>query len=52
MGTLCAVYRPNIINAAYFKPLLLVKYADDTTLIIAEHSAVGIADEMENIQRW
>jgi hypothetical protein len=29
-----------------------VTYADDTTLIVAEHIAVSIADELENIQRW
>ena len=45
-----------IIYAADLKSLhscnFLVKYADDTTLIVAEHSAVSIADEMENIQKW
>jgi hypothetical protein len=44
-----------IIYAADLKPLhssnFLLKYADDTTLIVSERSAVGIADEMENIQR-
>jgi hypothetical protein len=42
--------------AADLKPLyscnFLVKYADKTTLTVAEHNAVDLADEMENIQRW
>jgi hypothetical protein len=49
--------RPLYISyAADLKPLhssnFLVKYANDTTLIVAERSAAGIADEMENIQMW
>ena len=45
-----------LFYAADLKPLhsynLLVKYADDTTLIVAQHMAVGIVDEMVNVQRW
>jgi hypothetical protein len=30
---------------------LLINYADDSTLIVVEHCAADIADEMENKQK-
>jgi len=31
---------------------VIVKYADDTTLLVAQHSSVDISDEYENIRSW
>jgi len=31
---------------------IIVKYADDTTLLVAQHSSVDISDEYENIRSW
>ena len=41
-----------IIYAADLKPLhsYIIKYADDTTLLVAEHSAVDIVQEFKNLQ--
>jgi len=45
-----------IIYAADLKPLhsynIIVKYADDTTLPVAEHSAVDIVKEFKSLQDW
>ena len=34
------------------KDSVLVKYADDTTLICPDQTAVSFADEFKNIQEW
>ena len=34
------------------KDSILVKYADDTTLIYPDQTAVSFADEFKNIQEW
>ena len=31
---------------------IIVKYADDTTLLIGQHSSVDITQEYENISSW
>jgi len=31
---------------------VIVKYADDTTLLVGQHSSVDITQEYENISSW
>jgi len=41
-----------MLRYAAGKDTILIKYADDTTLIYPDRTAVSFADEFKNIQEW